>query len=185
MEVTRPIQQHAAYRQPCDFEGMKPEIQLLHFYIAPAHSYYGHHGRSAGDAPVQECDAIECVAGRGVAGDRFFDYRSDYRGQITFFAMETHERMCREFGRDVPPSVYRRNVVTRGIDLNTWIGRTFEIQDVVFAGTEEASPCHWMNTAFGPGAEDALRGFGGLRARILTDGRLRLTRRNDRKSTGQ
>jgi MOSC domain-containing protein YiiM len=53
------------------------------------------------------------------------------------------------------------------------IGKEFEIQGVRFLGTEEASPCFWMDQAFGEGAEDALRGKGGLRAKILDDGVLR------------
>ena len=45
---------------------------------------------------------------------------------------------------------------------------------VLFEGTQEASPCSWMNYAFCEGAEAALKGRGGLRARILTDGILRV-----------
>ena len=44
------------------------------------------------------------------------------------------------------------------------------------SGEEEAKPCYWMDTAFGPGAENALQGVGGLRAKILSDGELRLSR---------
>jgi len=152
-------------------------IELVHFFVSPAHNFYGHHDQPPGDAPTTEVETIECVAGKGISGDRFFEYRAGYKGQITFFAMEVHERMCREFGKRLPPSVYRRNVITRGIDLNELIGCQFEIQGITFEGTEEAVPCHWMDTAFGPGAENALQGFGGLRAKILIDGELKLTRR--------
>jgi MOSC domain-containing protein YiiM len=155
---------------------MKPMFELLHFYISPVHNFFGHHDLPPGDEMVRELEVIECVAGRGIAGDRFFDFKNDYKGQITFFAMETHERLCREFGRRLPPSVYRRNAITRGFDLNELIGCEFEIQGVTFEGTEEAKPCHWMNDAFGPGAENALQGVGGLRAKILDDGELRLSR---------
>ena len=154
---------------------MKSMIQLLHFYISPAHNFYGHHDQPPGEHPIYERESLECVAGRGIAGDRFFEYRAGYKGQITFFAMETHEWMCSEFGSDLPPSVYRRNVVTRGVNLNDLVGREFEIQGITFEGTEEAKPCYWMDTAFGPGAENALQGRGGLRARILNDGELRLS----------
>lgn len=56
---------------------------------------------------------------------------------------------------------------------HTLVGREFQIQGIRFHGIAECSPCYWMNTAFGLGAEDALRGRGGLRARILTNGVLR------------
>jgi MOSC domain-containing protein YiiM len=116
------------------------------------------------------------VAGRGIRGDRYFDYRADFKGQITFFAEEVYHGLRRALGIwDKPPSVFRRNVITRGVDLNDLIGRTFEVQGVRFLGVESCKPCYWMDAAFGPGAEAALAGRGGLRARILTDGVLRVT----------
>ena len=72
------------------------------------------------------------------------------------------------------PGVTRRNIITRGVDLNSLVGKEFEIQGVSFAGVCECSPCHWMNDAIAPGAEAALHGRSGLRARILTDGVLRV-----------
>src|SRR5262249_43663907 len=51
----------------------------------------------------------------------------------------------------------------------------FELQGVRLFGTEECRPCYWMDRAFAPGAQEFLRGRGGLRAKILTSGRLRST----------
>jgi len=48
------------------------------------------------------------------------------------------------------------------------------VQGVTFAGVGECSPCHWMDDAIAPGAEAGLQGRGGLRARILTSGKLRV-----------
>jgi len=67
----------------------------------------------------------------------------------------------------------RRNVITRSVDLNELIGQEFEVQGVRFLGTEECRPCYWMDSVFAPGAQQFLKGRGGLRARILTDGLLR------------
>lgn len=121
-----------------------------------------------------EANSVECVAGKGLVGDRFFGYKEDYKGQVTFFAHEVYERMCEQFQLvGVSPSVFRRNVITKGVDLNTLIGQEFEIQGVRFLGTQESAPCHWMNQAFAEGAEEALKGYGGLRAKILSDGVLR------------
>ncbi len=123
---------------------------------------------------MHEVEAVECVAGKGLSGDRFFDYKADYKGQITFFEHEVYERLCEQFGEfGLNPGVFRRNVITRDIDLNSLIGQEFEVQGVRFLGTQESAPCHWMNQAFAEGAEAALKGHGGLRAKILTDGVLR------------
>lgn len=149
-------------------------MEILHLFLSPEHNYFGHHGQPAGKAPMLEVDAVECVAGQGLVGDRFYGYKEDYKGQVTFFAQEVHERLCRQLGvADRPVSVYRRNIITRGVDLNTLIGREFEIQGVRFLGTQESAPCYWMNQAFAEGAEEALKGHGGLRARILSSGTLR------------
>jgi MOSC domain-containing protein YiiM len=67
----------------------------------------------------------------------------------------------------------RRNVITRHVELNELIGQDFEVQGVRFHGTGECRPCYWMDRAIGPGAEEFLKGRGGLRARILSDGQLR------------
>ena len=119
-------------------------------------------------------EQIKCVAGRGIRGDRFFDYKPDYKGQITFFAMELIETLARELNlAAVRPEFKRRNVFTRGVDLNGLIGVEFEIQGVRFAGVEECRPCYWMGHAFRDDRVEAwLRGRAGLRARILTDGAL-------------
>ena len=65
-------------------------------------------------------------------------------------------------------------MITSGIDLNTLVGREFEIQGLRFEGVEECRPCHWMNHAYADErVENSLKGNGGLRARILTPGFLR------------
>ena len=151
------------------------QIGILHLYISPAHNFVGHHGKDPGVNPALEVNEISCVAGKGVEGDRYFDHKENYKGQITFFESEVYETLCRDLGmKDVPPSVFRRNVITRGVDLNTLIGKEFEVQGVMFEGVEECSPCYWMDKAFAPGAFEGLKGHGGLRARILTDGALRV-----------
>lgn len=159
---------------PGDTEIAGRMIEILRLYVSPKHNFFGHHGQPPGEEPIFEVASVECVAGRGLRGDRFLDYKDDYKGQITFFAWEVYEDLCRQLGiHDKHIGVLRRNAITRGIDLNTLVGRVFHVQGVRFQGMAECSPCYWMNTAFGPGAEDALRGRGGLRARILTSGILR------------
>ena len=150
-------------------------MKIRHLYISPGHNFFGHHEQPPGEHPLVERPEIRCVAGRGIEDDRFFDFKHDYKGQITFFASEVFEDICRKLGVNGKlPGVARRNVVTAGVDLNLLVGVEFEIQSVRFAGTAECSPCHWMNDAIAPGAEKLLHARGGLRARILTDGILRV-----------
>ena len=120
-----------------------------------------------------EVPMIECAAGQGIRGDRYFDFKNDYKGQITFFSLEVFNELCDEL--EVPgiePSVVRRNVYTRDVDLNEFIGKDFEVQGIRFHGTEECRPCYWMDRAIAPGAHEFLKGRGGLRAKILSSGQL-------------
>jgi len=149
-------------------------MKVRALYLAPGHSFFGRHGQPAAEHPIIEVGEVDCVSGRGLQGDRFFDYKDNYKGQITFFAWETYQAICRALAvAGKPPSVFRRNVITAGVELNDLIGREFELQGVRFRGTEECRPCYWMDQAFAPGANAFLRGRGGLRAAILSDGPLR------------
>lgn len=151
-------------------------VEICHLYISPGHNFFGHHGREPDDFPTIEVSAIECVAGRGIRGDRFFDYRDDYKGQITFFSVEVFDELGGALQlQDCSPALVRRNVITRDVDLNELIGAEFEMDGVRFIGTGECRPCYWMDRAIAPGAEKFLKGRGGLRARILSDGIVRST----------
>jgi len=153
----------------------QPAITIKHLFISPGHNFFGHHGKPPDKHPMIEVPEVRCLAGRGLEGDRFLDFKSDYKGQVTFFAAEIYDELCARFNVwDTPPSAFRRNVITRGVDLNALIKREFAIQGVRFLGMAECSPCAWQDGAFAPGTEAALAGRGGLRAKILTDGVLRV-----------
>jgi MOSC domain-containing protein YiiM len=144
-------------------------------FTSPGHNYFGRHGLGSNDFPLLPAARVDCVAGRGIRGDRFFDFRDDYKGQITFFSREVFDRMSEYFGLpDKSPGTLRRNLIVSGVDLTELIGTDFELQGVQFRGSGHCKPCYWMNTAFAPGAEEFLAGRGGLRARILTSGWLTL-----------
>lgn len=152
-------------------------MTIVQLFISPGHNFFGHHGQPAGKSPLVEINDVECVAGRGLRGDRFFDFQEDYKGQITFFAREVFDDVCRRLGVVVAsPGVTRRNAITRGIDLNHLIGARFTLQGIEFDGVCECKPCYWMDQAIAPGAEAALQGRGGLRARILSSGTLRTSK---------
>jgi MOSC domain-containing protein YiiM len=151
-------------------------VEICHLHISPGHNFVGHHGREPDTYPMIEVPVIECVAGRGIRGDRYFDFKDDYKGQITFFSGEVFDELCvtLKIGNQSPSTV-RRNAITRGVDLNELIGKEFELRGVRFLAIEECRPCYWMDRAFAPGAHEFLKGRGGLRAKILCDGLLRST----------
>ena len=100
---------------------------------------------------------------------------------VSFFAAEALEAVEDELGLargSLDPRLTRRNIVVRGIDLNALRHNTFSLDTgdgpVHFQAAGETSPCAWMDDRLAPGARDALRGRGGLRANPTTSGRLRI-----------
>ena len=150
-------------------------VRVVEIFISPGHNFFAHHERPAGTHPTISVNEIECVAGKGLLRDRFFGFKENYKGQVTFFSEEVFADVCRKLGvSGKSPGVTRRNIVTRGVDLNSLVGKRFVLQGIEFEGVSECSPCHWMDEVIAPGAEVALHGRGGLRARILSAGVLRV-----------
>ena len=151
-------------------------IRVEQLFISPGHNFVGHHGGPPGTHPLLAVAEVECIAGRGLRGDRYFEREANHKGQITFFSLDVFDALRQEMGLPgAQPQATRRNAFVRGVDLNALIGTQFEIQGVRFEGVEESKPCDWMNLAVGPGAREWLKGRGGLRCRILTNGGLRIT----------
>ncbi len=121
-------------------------------------------------------DTVRAAAGRGLEGDRNF-----YRGEgtqperdheLTLIAAEVLEALAAEHGIDLTPAESRRNVATRGIDLNQLEGRRFRVGDVECEGIELCEPCNHLQGMTQPGVLRGLVHRGGLRASILTDGEI-------------
>jgi molybdopterin synthase catalytic subunit len=148
-------------------------------WISPGNDFRGHHGQARGEHGVTAVEEVECVAGMGLKGDRYFGYKTDFKGQVTFFDAEVVEAVRREFNQPaLSSSEFRRNIIVRGVRLGDWIGKHFRFQGVEFVGSEECKPCYWMDEAVAPGTEEFLKSGcrGGLRARILSDGKLETRR---------
>src|SRR5437588_618935 len=143
-------------------------VEICHLYISRDHNFFGHYGREPDDFLMIEVPSVECVAGHGIRGDRFFDYRSDYKGQVTFFALEVFDELCGALElQDCSPSLVRRNVMTRELDLLRKLepGKIF-----VSARTDPA----WraMDVEFVPDAQRSrgpLSGIAATLARATTD----------------
>jgi hypothetical protein len=127
------------------------------------------------ESGVQAHERVELHAGRGIVGDRYFD------GTGTFSATEKHGQQLtlieaevldalRDEGLDLTPAGARRNVVTRGIDLNALVGRQFQIGSVTCVGRRLCEPCSHLQRLTGTALLRPMVHRGGLRADILTSG---------------
>lgn len=148
-------------------------IHIRSIWISRGHDFLGHHGGPRGEHGLVPMQAVECHAGRGIVGDRYYGHKEDFKGQITFFSNEVAEDVRVRLGLEtMEPGFFRRNVLIDGVDLNALVGKRFKIGEVEFGGSEECSPCYWMDEAIAPGAHRAMIGRGGLRCRILRGGKL-------------
>ena len=122
-----------------------------------------------GDLP-EPVESVRALAGRGLEGNRYFFDDAPAGTALTLIAAEAVEAMEREHGISLEPRESRRNVVTRGIDVNELVGKRFRIGDVECQGVELCEPCASLQAMTKPGVIKGLAHRGGLNADILSDG---------------
>lgn len=152
--------------------------EICEIFISTGHDFRGRHGLGRMEHGIEQIPQVECIAGMGLKGDRYFANKENFKGQISFFDAAVVDQVREKFGLpELSAGMLRRNVIVTGVDLSQWVGKKFRFQGVEFEGSEECKPCYWMNEAIAPGVEDFLKPDfgGGLRARILTDGVLKVT----------
>jgi MOSC domain-containing protein YiiM len=119
--------------------------------------------------------AVDALAGQGLRGDRFFSSEPRESGEardITLIQAEALEGLREEHGIELSAAESRRNVLTRGIDLNALVGKRFTVGDVECVGVELCEPCNHLQSLTQPGVLRGLVHRGGLRADIVRGGRI-------------
>lgn len=130
--------------------------------------------RPAQRAPMRVVAEAVAEAGRGLSGDYYADSPGSKR-QVTLIQAEHLAVIAALTGQaTVPPEWLRRNLVISGINLLALRDRPFRIGGVLFEGTGPCAPCSQMEQVLGAGGYTAMRGHGGITARVLTGGTLRI-----------
>ena len=123
--------------------------RLVHIHIAPAASY-----------EMEELLEAECVAGRGIVGDRYYNGFGTYSPkpdvrEVTLIEQETLDALARD---DPPlqggpivlaPADHRRNLTVSGVPLNHLVGRRFRVGDVILRGGRLNFPCKYLEELLG------------------------------------
>ena len=120
-------------------------------------------------APV---DRVRALAGKGLEGNRYFFQSAEPGRALTLIAAEALEGLEADTGIALTAAESRRNVLTRGIDVNALVGKRFRIGDVECRGVELCEPCSHLEGVTYPGVLKGLVHRGGLNADILTDGEI-------------
>jgi len=122
-------------------------------------------------APVER---VRARAGGGLEGNRYYweDGDAPSGRAVTLIAAEAVETVGREGEVSIEPAATRRNVLTRGIDVNELVGKRFRIGNVECEGVELCEPCQHLESMTQPGVIKALVHRCGLNADILSDGEI-------------
>lgn len=130
--------------------------------------------RPAHRAPVTAVEAARIDLDDGLVGDRYHSHGARTR-QVTLIGAEDLAAIASFMGLErIDPQQLRRNVVVEGLNLDALNGRRFQLGTAVLEHTGPCDPCSRMEEALGPGGYNAMRGRGGITARVLASGEVRL-----------
>ncbi len=130
--------------------------------------------RPKSDDKMTVLNSVSVTADGGLEGDRFDGGRTGTR-QVTLIQREHLETVAKLLGQDtIDPKLTRRQIVVSGINLKALKKTRFQIGSVVLEGTADCPPCSRMERNLGPGGYNAMRGHGGLCARVIEDGTISL-----------
>src|SRR3989475_12739715 len=132
------------------------------------------------EARLRSVDHVRAVPGKGLEGDRYFLENGTYSDrpgpgrEVTLIESEAIEAMARDNQITVPAGATGRNVTPRGAPLNHLVGQEFEVGGVRLLGIKLCEPCSHLEGLTQKGIIAGLVHRGGLRAKILTEGEIRV-----------
>lgn len=149
--------------------------------LAQLRSQFPHRGevkwiglRTSRDEAMSVVPDCNVVLGAGLEGDRFASRHSDKRA-VTLIQFEHLAAIAAFLDREVvDPANLRRNLVVSGLNLLSLKGQRFRIGEAVLEHTGACHPCSKMEQRLGPGAYNAMRGHGGITARVIQEGTIQL-----------
>lgn len=129
--------------------------------------------RTGRGQPVMELQEVQAIQGRGLAEDHAAR-RTGGRRQVTLMQSE-HLPVIESLSERTPkPDLLRRNLLVSGINLRALVGQRFWVGAALLEGTGDCPPCRAMDTALGAGGKNAMAGMGGVTARVLEGGLIRI-----------
>lgn len=124
--------------------------------------------------PMVEVKSVQAITDKGLEGDRF-NGRSGNPRQITLIQFEHLSVIAACLNRDaVSVSLLRRNIVVSGINLLALKNKRFCVGSAVLEYTGLCQPCSKMERQLGKGGYNAMRGHGGITAKIIKAGLIQI-----------
>ena len=122
---------------------------------------------------INEVEFIEVLSNKGVVGDRHFNEYNDPYCQLSLIESENIDYYNLKFGLNIPYLDFRRNIVTKGIQLNELVGKILKIGEVKVEGIDLCRPCRHLTEVLDQKniLKELLR-RGGLRCKILSSSKI-------------
>jgi len=129
--------------------------------------------RPARRQPLQSVQSIAAHTEYGLDGDHYSKQAGNR--QVTLIQAEHLDAVASMLGTaSIDPGTVRRNIVVGGINLLALKDKRFRIGNAVLEYTGQCHPCSLMESALGPGGYNAMRGHGGITARVVGDGEIQV-----------
>ena len=124
---------------------------------------------------IDNVESIEVVKDKGIVGDRHFQEFNDPYNQLSLIESENIDYYNNKYKLNIPYIDFRRNIVTKGIELNDLIGKKIQIGDVLIEGIDLCRPCRHLSEKLNQ--DNIIKEFlrrGGLRCRILSSSKINI-----------
>ena len=124
---------------------------------------------------INKVETIEVIENKGVVGDRHFKEFNDPYCQLSLIESESIDYYNSKYGLNISYLDFRRNIVTKGIQLNNLIGKKFLIGDVKVEGVDLCRPCRHLTEVLNQ--DNIIKEFlrkGGLRCQILSSSKINI-----------
>ena len=124
---------------------------------------------------IDNVESIELVKDKGIVGDRHFQEFNDPYNQLSLIESENIDYYNNKYKLNIPYIDFRRNIVTKGIELNDLIGKKIQIGDVLIEGIDLCRPCRHLSEKLNQ--DNIIKEFlrrGGLRCRILSSSKINI-----------
>ncbi len=118
---------------------------------------------------IKEVSSFDVIANKGVLGDRHFKDYNDPYCQLSLIESENIDFYNTKYGLNISYVNFRRNIVTKGVELNNLVGKKFLIGNVEVEGIDLCRPCRHLSESLNQ--ENIIKEFlrkGGLRCQILS-----------------
>ena len=120
---------------------------------------------------MEDVNTVEVIASKGIVNDRYFNENNDQALQITLIESENIDYYNQISETNIPYISFRRNIITKGIQLNDLVGKEILIGNVKIKGHRLCAPCRYLQEMLKQkNLVKKLLNRGGLRCEILTDG---------------